>query len=66
MIPEIPPIYMIPGIPRLRFPLFSVMISPVEPKSRGMPWIIAALMKEAIVDSIYFPSLCFARVLLIS
>ena len=25
------------GMPRLRFPLFSVIISPVEPKSRGMP-----------------------------
>ena len=29
--PEIPPVYIIPGIPRLRFPDFSVSVSPIEP-----------------------------------
>ena len=29
--PDIAPIYIIPGIPRLRLPDFSVRISPVAP-----------------------------------
>ena len=36
-----PPTYMTPGIPRFRLPDFSVRISPVQPKIRGMPWTMA-------------------------
>jgi hypothetical protein len=39
--PLIAPTYIIPGIPRLRCPDFSVSISPVEPKSKGVPCITA-------------------------
>ena len=44
--PLIPPTYIIPGIPRLRFPDFSVRISPVHPKSSGMLCIIALCINE--------------------
>ena len=50
--PLIPPIYIIPGIPRLRLPDFSVIISPVEPYKSGMPCIMALWRKATIVESI--------------
>ena len=31
MTPLMPPTYMTPGMPRFRFPAFSVRVSPVEP-----------------------------------
>ena len=61
--PEMPPIYIIPGMPRLRLPDFSVIISPVEPKRRGIPWIIAALIKEKIVETIIYPPCAFCAAL---
>ena len=54
--PQIPPTYMTPGIPRFMLPDFWVMISPVEPYSRGMPWAMARGRKETIDSSmIRFP-----------
>ena len=43
--------YITPGIPRLRFPDFSVIISPVEPKRSGIPCIIA-LWRKVINENI--------------
>lgn len=53
---------MIPGIPRLRFPDFSVRISPVDPKRRGVPCNIALLIKLhiTVIISILFGLLLFA------
>ena len=39
--PPIPPIYIMPGIPRFKCPDFSVSISPVAPYKSGTPLIIA-------------------------
>jgi hypothetical protein len=41
MTPEIAPTYMIPGIPRLRLPDFSLRVSPMQPSSSGTLCTIA-------------------------
>ena len=56
--PQMPPTYITPGIPRLRFPDFSVIISPVQPYRRGIPCPIALGINARnpnIVFPPYFP-----------
>ena len=40
--PAMPPMYIMPGTPRLRLPLFSASISPTAPKSITVPKYTAA------------------------
>ena len=46
--PQMPPTYMTPAVPRLRLPLFSVIVSPTQPNMRGMPCMTARGMKDTI------------------
>ena len=46
MTPQMPPTYIMPGMPRFRLPDFSVRVSPVEPYSRGILCITALGKKE--------------------
>ena len=60
MTPLMPPTYMTPGIPRFRFPDFSVMVSPVLPRRSGMLWATARGIKEMRSNMAYaasFPDL---------
>ena len=47
--------YMMPGIPRFRFPDFSVRVSPVLPRRSGM-LCFTALWKKMSKLNIYFAS----------